>query len=93
MISLVDGAAAAHTIASLRAACEMMVTAAGRIDGVSVSGVLPDAEDAAVPILSLAQRLASEHGLAVNVTVDDGRFVVQFRRGLQRNGRSMSEAG
>jgi hypothetical protein len=93
MISLVDGAAAAHTISSLRAACELLAAANGRVNAVSVSGALPSTEDTSVPVLALAQRLASEHGLAVNVAIDDGRFVVQFRLGLQRDGRPISEAG
>ncbi|MEP6468706.1 MAG: hypothetical protein ABJC24_02950 [Chloroflexota bacterium] len=93
MISLVNGAAAAHTISSLRAACEMLDAANGRVSAVSVSGVLPDADDPALPVLTVAQRLAAEHGLAVTVDVEDGRFVVQFRRAPQADGRQIPEAG
>lgn len=93
MISLVDDVATAHTITSLRAACALLASAAGRISAVSVSGVLPDSDDASIPVLAVAQRLANEHGLAVNVTVDAGRFVVLFRRGVPRDGRRMPEAG
>jgi hypothetical protein len=92
MLSLIDGAATAHTISSLRAACELLDAAAGSINAVSVSGVLPEADDPSLPILTLAQRLAAERGLAVTVDVDEHRFVVQFRRGVQRSGR-LSEAG
>ena len=80
MLSVIDGAATAHTISSLRAACELLDTAAGRIDAVSVSGVLPEADDPSLPVLTVAQRLASEHGLAVAVTIEERRFVVRFRR-------------
>lgn len=81
MLSLIDGAATAHTISSLRAACAMLDAGAGRISAISVSGVLPQADGASVPILTVAQRLAGEHGLAVSAEVEGGRFVVQFRRG------------
>ena len=93
MISLVDGAAAAHTISSLRAACEMLASAHGRISAVSVSGVLPDADDPALPVLTIAQRLAAEHGVAISVEVENDRFVVQFRRTPQGHDAPMSEAG
>jgi hypothetical protein len=93
MISLIDGAAAAHTISSLRAACEMLDAAGGRISAVSVSGVLPDGDDPAMPVLTVAQRLASEHGLAVNVELESGRFVVQFRRGPKGSEAPIVEAG
>lgn len=93
MISLIDGAAAAHTISSLRAACDMLDAAHGRISAVSVSGVLPDGDDPALPVLTVAQRLATEHGLAVNVELEDGKFVVQFRRGPQRRNAAHVEAG
>lgn len=93
MISLIDGAAAAHTISSLRAACEMLDAGHGRVSAVSVSGVLPDADDPALPVLTVAQRLAAEHGLAVTVDVEERRFVVQFRRVPQGKGTPISEAG
>jgi hypothetical protein len=79
MLSVIDGAATAHTITSLRAACELLIGATGRISAVSVSGVLPDADDPSLPVLTVAQRLAAEHGLAVTVNVEARRFVVQFR--------------
>jgi hypothetical protein len=93
MLSLIDGAATAHTISSLRAACDLLDAAAGRISAVSVSGVLPEAEDPSLPVLSVAQKLAAEHGLAVNVEIDDRRFIVQFRRGAQGKSAPISEAG
>jgi hypothetical protein len=93
MLSLIDGAATAHTISSLRAACELLDAAAGRISAVSVSGVLPEADDPALPVLSVAQKLATEHGLAVNVEIEERRFIVQFRRGVRDGSAPISEAG
>ncbi|HEX6655273.1 MAG TPA: hypothetical protein VF153_03575 [Candidatus Limnocylindria bacterium] len=93
MISIVDGAARAHTIRSLRAACELLSGAADGVNAVSVSGHLPEGDDPAMPILSLAQGLAAERGLAVHVEVDGDRFIVQFRRGTQPAARPASEAG
>jgi hypothetical protein len=93
MISLVNGAAAARTISSLRAACEMLEAAHGRVNAVSVSGVLPDADDPTLPVLTVAQRLAAEHGLGITVDVDGDRFVVQFRRVPRANGSQIPEAG
>jgi hypothetical protein len=81
MLSIVDGAARAHTIRSLRAACELLAGAADGVSAVSVSGMLPEGDDPAMPILTLAQALAAERGLAVHVEVDGDRFIIQFRRG------------
>ena len=92
MISVVDGAATNHTISSLRAACDMLEGAAGRINAVSVSGVLPDHDGPTLPVMAVAQRLAAEHRLSVQVSVEGQRFVVEFRRGQRANGRA-SEAG
>ena len=93
MLSVIDGAATAHTISSLRAACELLDASAGRVNAVSVSGVLPDADDPALPVLGVAQKLASEHGLAVNVEIQNRRFIVQFRRLAEGRGAPMYEAG
>jgi hypothetical protein len=93
MLSVIDGAATAHTISSLRAACELLDAAGGRISAVSVSGVLPEVDDPSLPVLTVAQRLASEHCLAVTVSVEDRRFVVQFRRGNQGHAAPLSEGG
>jgi len=80
MLSIVDGAATAHAISSLRAACRLLGAASDRIDAVSVSGVLPETGDSSLPVLTVAQRLANEHDLAVTVTVEERHFVVRFRR-------------
>jgi hypothetical protein len=91
VLSVIDGAATSHTISSLRAACDMLDGAAGRINAVSVSGVLPDDDDPTLPVMAVAQRLAAERRLSVQVSVEGRRFVVEFRRG-QHNGR-LSETG
>jgi hypothetical protein len=83
MISLVDGAARAHTIRSLRAACELLAGAADGVNSVSVAGHLPAHDDPGMPILSLAQALAAERALAVQVEVEGDRFIIVFRRGAQ----------
>lgn len=93
MISIVDGAARAHTIRSLRAASELLGAAADGVNSVSVSGHLPDGDDPAMPILTLAQALAAERGLAVQVEVDGGRFIVQFRRGGCAEAEPAAETG
>jgi hypothetical protein len=80
MQSLVDGVVAARTVSSLRAACELLAAAAWHITTVSVTGWLPDAELEPVPILVVAQRLADEYRLAVQVSLEAGRFEVLFRR-------------
>ena len=92
MISVVDSAATSHTISSLRAACDMLEGAAGRINAVSVSGVLPNDDDPTLPVMAVAQRLAAEHRLSVQVSVEGQRFVVEFRRS-QPAERRQSEAG
>jgi len=92
VLSVVDGAATSHTISSLRAACDMLDGATGRINAVSVSGVLPEDDDPTLPVMAVAQRLAAEHRLAVQVSVEGRRFVVEFRRG-QPSDRRLSEAG
>jgi hypothetical protein len=86
-------AAATHTISSLRAACAMLTSGAGRISAVSVSGVLPETDDPKLSILAVAQRLAAEHGLSVVVSVEGRRFSVQFKRADRSNGSSPPEAG
>jgi hypothetical protein len=93
MISIVNGAARAQTIRSLRAACELLEGAADGVNAVSVSGTLPDGDDPAMPILALAQSLAAERALAVQVEVDGDRFIVQFRRTGAGTRRPAAEAG
>ena len=92
-LSLIHGAATAHAITSLRAACELLDASGGRVSAVSVSGVLPETDDPSLPVLSVAQKLATEHGLAVSVEIEDRRFIVQFRRGANARSAPISEAG
>ena len=80
MLSLIDGGAAAHTTSSLRAACELLTAAGSGISNVSVSGRLPDADEGTLPVLAIAQRVATEYGLAVQVKLEAGHFEVLFRR-------------
>ena len=80
MLSVVDGTAAAHTTSSLRAACELLGSAGSGIRNVSVSGLLPDPDEGTLPVLAIAQRLATEYGLALQVRLDAGRFEVLFSR-------------
>jgi hypothetical protein len=80
MLSLINGGAAAHTTSSLRAACELLDAAGSSIRNVSVSGHLPEPDEGTLPVLAIAQRLATEYGLAVQVKLEAGRFEVLFRR-------------
>lgn len=80
MLSVIDGSAAAHTTSSLRAACEMLGAAGSGIRNVSVSGLLPDPDQGTLPVLAIAQRLAAEYGLALQVRLHAGRFEVLFSR-------------
>jgi hypothetical protein len=80
MLSLINGGAAAHTTSSIRAACELLSAAGSGIRNVSVSGHLPEPDEGTLPVLAIAQRLATEYGLAVQVKLEAGRFEVLFRR-------------
>jgi hypothetical protein len=80
MLSLIDGAAAAHTTSSFRAACELLGAAGSGIRNVSVSGLLPDPDEGTLPVLAIAQRLATEYGLALQVRLNTGHFEVLFSR-------------
>ena len=80
MLSLIDGGATAHTTSSLRAACELLGGAGSAIRNVSVSGHLPDPGEGTLPVLAIAQRLAAEYGLVLQVRLDTRRFEVLFSR-------------
>jgi hypothetical protein len=41
----------------------------------------------------VAQKLATEHGLAVSVEIEERRFIVHFRRAAQQKNAPISEAG
>jgi len=93
VISLADGAARAHTIRSLRAACQLLAGPADDISSVTLAGHLPARDDPGIPILGLAQALAAECALAVRVDVDGDRFSIVFRRGSNVEWHPDVEAG
>ena len=79
MLTLLDGdVAAAHTVASLRAACEVLRVSAGRVTAVSLGGRVPEGVRSVVPLLSAAERLATEYDYAVTMRLDGRRFEVRF---------------
>lgn len=79
MLTLLDGdVAAAHTVASLRAACEVLRVSAGRVTTVSLGGRVPEGVRSVVPLLSAAERLATEYDYAVTMRLDGRRFEVRF---------------
>jgi hypothetical protein len=79
MLTLLDGTAAtAHTIASLRAACEVLRVSAGRVTAVSLRGCAPDGGSSVLPVLSAAERLAAEYECAVTMRLDGRTFEVRF---------------
>jgi hypothetical protein len=79
MLTLLDGdVAAAHTVASLRAACEVLRVSAGRVTAVSLGGRVPEGVRSVVPLLSAAERLATEYDYAVTMRLDGRGFEVRF---------------
>jgi hypothetical protein len=79
MITALDGGAALPiTVASLRAACEVLRSGGNSISSVSVSGILPTTSGAASPILAAAERLASEFDCGVMMSLDRRVFEVRF---------------
>lgn len=81
MLTLLDGAAAsAHTVASLRAACEVLRVGLGVVRSVSVSGRLGREDGMAMPVLKAAERLGTEYDYALTVRLDRGTFEVRFSR-------------
>lgn len=78
MLTLLEGdVAAAHTVASLRAACEVLRVASGRVTAVSLGGRVPE-RVRSVTLLSAAERLATEYDYAVTMRLDGSRFEVTF---------------
>ena len=79
MLTLLDGnAAAAHTVASLRAACEVLRVSVGRVTAVSLRGRVPDGDRSMLPVLYGAERLATEYDYAVTMRLDGTTFEVRF---------------
>jgi len=69
-----------QALASLQAACEILRDARELLTSISVSGRLPDADVGAMPVLSAAERLAVEYGLAVDLRLDGAAYEVHFHR-------------
>ncbi|MDQ5841240.1 MAG: hypothetical protein AABM41_01535 [Chloroflexota bacterium] len=69
-----------QALASLQAACEILRDAREPLTSISVSGRLPDAAVGAMPVLSAAERLAVEYGLAVDLRLDGAAYEVHFHR-------------
>ncbi len=79
MLTLLDrDVAAAHTVASLRAACEVLRVSAGRVTAVSLGGRVPEGVRSVLPLLSAAERLATEYDYVVTMRLDGRRFEVRF---------------
>ncbi|MGQ0608641.1 MAG: hypothetical protein ACT4OQ_09290 [Chloroflexota bacterium] len=78
LIALEGNAAIAHTVASLRAACEVLRVGAGRVSAVSLRGQVPEEQRSAIPVLSAAERLAAEYEYAVTMRLDGRTFEVKF---------------
>jgi hypothetical protein len=79
MLNLLDGnAATARTVASLRAACEVLERSAGRVTAVSLRGLVPEGDRAVLPVLSAAERLAAEYEYAVTMRIEGRSFEIRF---------------
>ncbi len=67
-------------LASLRAACELLLDSPFDLRSVSLVVLLPSIDGAARPILYSAERLASENGLELDVRFAHRRAEVTLRR-------------
>ena len=80
-LRVVDGShVPPRALASLQAACEILRDAREPLTSISVSGRLADADVGAMPVLSAAERLAVEYGLAVDLRLDGAAYEVHFHR-------------
>ncbi len=85
MLTTLDGAAAsARTVASLRAACQLLRSAPGDVSTVSVSGRLPGDGGSALPVLAAARRLAQEFDCVVTLRLDGPTFQARFTAHAER---------
>lgn len=75
---LEGGVATAHTVASMRAACEVLRVSAGGVTAVSLRGRVPEGHRAVLPLLSAAERLAAEYGYVLNLRLDGQTFEARF---------------
>jgi len=69
-----------QALASLQAACEILLDVREPLTSISVSGRLADADVGAMPVLSAAERLAVEYDLAVDLRLDGAAYEVHFHR-------------
>lgn len=69
-----------QAVASLQAACEILRDAREPLTSISISGRLPDPSLGAMLVLSAAERLAVEYGLAVDLRLDGAAYEVHFHR-------------
>ena len=69
-----------QALASLQAACEILRDAREPLTSISVSGRIPNVDVGALPVLSAAERLAVEYGLAVDLRLDGAAYEVHFHR-------------
>jgi hypothetical protein len=68
------------TLASLRAACELLLDSPFDLRSVSLVVVLPEIDGAGRPLLYSAERLAAENDLQVDVRLDHRTAEVTLRR-------------
>jgi hypothetical protein len=68
------------TLASLRAACELLLDSPFDLRSVSLVVLLPPIDGAARPILYSAERLAAANELELDVRLDRGSAEVTLRR-------------
>lgn len=71
------------SLASLRAACDLLVDAGFDLRSVSLLMLLPAIDGAARPLLYSAERLAAAHDLVLDVRLDRGTAEVTLRRSPQ----------
>lgn len=69
-----------QALASLQAACEILRDAREPLTSISVSGRIPNVDVGALSVLSAAERLAVEYGLAVDLRLDGAAYEVHFHR-------------
>ena len=80
-LRVVDGShVPPQALASLQAACDMLHDIREPLTSISVSGRLADDDVGALPVLSAAERLAAEYGLAVELRLDGVEYEVRFHR-------------
>jgi hypothetical protein len=69
-----------QALVSLQAACEILRDSDEPLTSISVSGRLRDTDVGAMPVVSVAERLAVEYGLVVDLRLDGDAYEVHFHR-------------